>query len=436
MKSKISLLALIFLLCLSFNILYGYTFLDKSFFGDRIHTIDVRSLGMGTTGFASGKGTFCVSKNPALLSELPLLDIAFAGQALVYQEAHSFPAHGFEMEFVADNIYSENMTYYDDYALGLTVNPKYEYAPAIAMAYIPLYDFRYQFEEEVRGVESPYQDELIGWNNVNCSGNIMGFTVGMSKDFLNIINLGLAYQYLLGDRTTQVDVIYLVSEIDKLNETRLTNLYGNRLKLGLLAKPHDRFSVGLVYNTATKANAKLEHNFTGNYNFFPEFENKLSTDVELKYPASFGVGIEYRPQTNLFSRLNVDCEYTFWENAKVQKDDGEDLLELEFENTFELAGGVEHILYNDIPLRFGFHIVPEYTDNDIMTTYFDLGTAFKFSYFQLGISLEYGSKEYAEMDFFPDGDLYGGYGGTNRESKDKIKIRELRILFNLNAVKK
>ncbi|MBN1756214.1 hypothetical protein JW877_08395 [bacterium] len=426
---------IIFLLLLTFcsTVLHPYSFLDKTFYGDKIFTLDARSLGMGTSGFACGNNVLSLSKNPALLSETARFSFSFSGQALVFMESRSFPAHGYGQDFVADNTYFEKINYYDDYAVGAGFNWGRDYIPAAAIVYQPLYDLRFSYEEEVRGIEDPYEDELIGINSLNSDGKISGISIGLSEKLLNIINLGIAYRYLWGYRNTHFDVVYQHSVTGIRNETQLEKLSGSQFSVGATIQPMPRYAFGLAYNTPASAKGTLYHVYEGSYNFYPGLSNNYQQEVSVKYPGSFGLGVEYRPQSKLFSRLNVDLEYTFWEDAKVVEQNSDTTILInDLENTLEIKGGVEHLLYNKTPVRFGFHIAPAFLNNEIVTTYFDLGSGFSFSSFELGISLEYGSKIYREMDLFPDGDLYSSFGGENRDEKDKVKVSELRILFTLN----
>ena len=113
------------------------------------------------------------------------------------------------------------------------------------------------------------------------------------------------------------------------------------------------------------------------------------------------IGFSFKPRNIMRTVMNCDVEYIKWSDTNPLYDDA-----------INYYIGVEHILKNKIPFRFGFNYTTNYGlhedfgfvfANEITTPTFTAGTGFTFlDKFTFDISLEYSNRQYETLDLFMD----------------------------------
>jgi long-subunit fatty acid transport protein len=134
------------------------------------------------------------------------------------------------------------------------------------------------------------------------------------------------------------------------------------------------------------------------------------------------MGVEFRPRNDLTTRLNFDVEYTPWSRFKDNTNP-----DLEFDDIWQFAGGVEHQFFIGVPFRFGFRYRPSYQDEEITTTAFSFGTGFAYREFQIDFGGEIGTRSWRQEDLFPE--IY--HGGSERSGKDRVTESTLRAMVSV-----
>ncbi len=108
--------------------------------------------------------------------------------------------------------------------------------------------------------------------------------------------------------------------------------------LGLLYRPHEKWSIGLSYRSETEANYKGESRVLGT----PLPEDFQATNASLRFPDNIDFGISYRPTPDWNIEVNVD--WTNWDRVNtstfVGTPFGDVDLPFEYESGFMYELGV------------------------------------------------------------------------------------------------
>jgi len=325
-------------------------------------------------------------------------------------EDRAFPYHDSFDGFVGYNTYAMNSNVYGSYALGAAkAFPGSGRFPNLALAGYPLYDWNYDYLEEVRD-ES---DALIGKNIMEHRDGIYAVSLGAAEKVIPWLDAGLSINYLkaggyfeqrvFGDTT----IVHLRRELDA---------DGFNLNLGVVAQILPRLRAGLVYRSQAQLDGTVE--FSGKSIANPD----SSTKLELTYPQAVAMGVEFRPRNDLTTRLNFDIEFTQWSKFEDASDET-----LEFDDVWEFSGGVEHQFFIGVPFRFGFRYQPSYHDEEITTTAVSFGTGFATQGFQIDFGGEIGTRTWRQMDLFPE----STFGGVERTEKDRVEESHLRAMISV-----
>jgi len=379
-------------------------------YGEEAGSYDARSLAMAGTGVAWGPNVFALRTNPANLAEVTGFMVNSTVLLTKVDEDRAFPFHDSFDGFVDYNTYAMNTNVYGSYALGVVkAFPGSGRFPNLALAGYPLYDWNYDYLEEVRD-ES---DALIGKNIMEHRDGVYAVSLGAAEGVLPWLDAGLSINYLkagghferraFGDTT----IVHLRRELDA---------DGFSLNLGATAELSPRLSVGLVYRSGAKLDGTAE--FSGKNITNPDSSAKL----ELTYPQTVVLGAEFRPRNDLTTRLNFDIRFTQWSKFEDAADEA-----VEFDDVWEFSGGVEHYFFVGAPFRFGFRYQPSYFDENITTTAFSFGTGFATQGFQIDFGGEIGTRSWRQEDLFPE----SYHGGTERSDKDRVKESHLRAMVSV-----
>jgi long-subunit fatty acid transport protein len=387
---------------------WGYTSLDLGL-GSETFPGSGRCAGMGEVALLSEETPFAVLQNPALLSKLERPQVAGTYRFYSIEEDWSFPAHDSFDALLGYTTYSRNSNLYHRGAIGVCsgVVPQ-GLGISFGCAYAPVYDFTYDFYEEIRdrNTASVPTDKVIAEGFVESSGSISALAFGVGTSVGDGFSLGAGIDYLFGDfelkgRLSGVDTSKVQCWDEPMTETSDTftssNVDGIRVRVGGTYEFNKRLEMGASVVTACELTGDYSTSSVGG---LLEFLPRVTDDggeFKVKYPASYALGVTFRPRNELMTVVEADVKYTTWSDA------GNDaLVDAGLEDIYEWHIGVEHVFYNQRPLRFGFIYKGCPTDDEISETAFTIGSGF--ATYGLGIeaSVRVGWREYRQFDLFDD----------------------------------
>jgi long-subunit fatty acid transport protein len=389
----------------------GTAFTYRSYpYGEKIGALDARSLSMGGTGVAFQDNAFALSINPACLTQVKNFGASSSILVVKVDEDRAFPYHDSFEGFVDYNTYAMNSNLYGTYAFGAVKVFNNSRMPTLSVAGYPLYDWKYDYFEEVRDDG----DVLIGKNVMKHEGGIYAISVGLADRATSWLNLGGSLNFLNGNGEFEHmafgDTVIILDrqEID---------CDGINLHLGALAQVSSRIRLGLRYRSEAKMDGKAR--FSGKKIAAPD----SSRGLDWTYPYSVALGVEYRPRNDLTARLTFDAEFTQWSHFEDKAD-----TSISFDDVWQFAGAVEHKFFMGYPFRFGFRYQPSYQDKQVTTTAITFGTGFPLENFQIDFGGEVATRSWRQDDLFPE-ELFGG---VERAGKDRVKESLLRAMVSVN----
>jgi hypothetical protein len=394
---------------------FPYTFLESGY-GEKLPSLDVRSLAMGRTAIASGNSPFALRTNPALLASLGGISMEFTGTMITHEEKRSFPVHDSFSSYIVDNVYAHNSHHYYQVAGAFSGGTNSflkhgggsPFFPAVALGYYPLYDFHFTYEEEVRDNYSfaGDKDALLGYNRLISDGYLTALSLGLAWDVVGLFQAGFAVSLLNGDIDQSSSIIYekdSPSLVDSIVRGDVS-LKGTSVSFGASSEIGSRIRTGVTCELPVTIDAERKTVFHGS-----DTPSAVSKG-EIIYPMSIGVGLQYSPRNVLRTTVAFDVIREFWSDFEDSEGvggefpffDSGDSLHTSFEDITVYHIGLEHVFYNDIPVWFGFSHYPDRGDSRILSSVLSAGTGFYISGAFVKLGGEFGWRTYRQDDLFAD----------------------------------
>jgi len=387
---------------------WGYTFHDLGI-GGRVYTGSARGSAMAEVGWLSEENAFSTMLNPATLGTMAAPDVVVAYQYYFLQETRAFPAYDSFDALLGYNIYTVNKNFYQNVALGFATGaiPRV-LGLSFGIMYSPVYDFNYDYEEEIRDRSSSSRpaDELIARTYIIGEGALKALSFGASKALADEASVGVSLDYIFGS----YDLIARVAWEGGLPETKDTysasNQGGVRLRIAGRIEAGKRLELGFEATSRCDMKGDFEANTAnGLLWFMPVPETGDTTlnwkDAETTYPASFGIGVRFKPRNALRGHLELGMKYTGWSDYK-----SDFYGDFDLDNVISWHAGVEHVFHNGMPVRFGLLYSPSPKDEDIKEAAFTFGTGFAAYGWTVDFSGRIGWQKYRYPDLFDD-EMFG-----------------------------
>jgi len=411
MKNKLLLFLLMLSLFTPLSIAQSYTFYD-TYYGGRITALNARSLSLGHTGVVSEP--LAIALNPALSSKVKNLLLATSLRITQASEDRAFPVHDSFEGFLTYNTYAMNTNYYDDFSFAAIRGFNRRYIPTIGLAWYPFSNFKYNYEEEIRGQQDPNKDKLLARNLIKAAGEIDALSLSLSREITPWLGAGASLNILRGTTKRSIGTEFLdTTKTDTSRVWRNRSLKGNNISLGLTYKPSGRIRLGLAYRS--------KPTIKGNHHYQVLLGDSLSADTtlgyELTYPWEVSLGVEYRPRSKLQTRVYLETQFGRWSKLHCEPSDTS-LPKLR--DVWEVRGGVEHIFFNGIPARFGFLYQPSPFGQGMARSVFTFGTGFESKGMKIDLGGEIGNREYRQADLFPE---------SSPPRKDRVKESVLKLML-------
>jgi hypothetical protein len=289
----------------------------------------------------------------------------------------------------------------------------------LGLAFVPAYDFRYDFYEEVRdrSTQSVPQDRVIADTYLEGDGDLRAVTFGLAKEFHGNLCLGGSIDYLFGDYHIKARLVRSEAAGGDEGETSdriaASNLSGVRFRFGAAYRLSKRIEVGMDFESQCELEGDFESRSSDDdlLSFLPMAGIGDET-IAATYPQSYGVGLTFRPRNELLTVIEADMKYTRWSDFSNEAYDG-----LHLDDTYEWHVGVEHVFYNGRPVQFGFIYKPSPIDKEIGEAAVTAGSAITLSGFDIGFSAKVAWREYRHPDVFDD----SLFGAQSRQLTDLVE---------------
>ena len=395
--------------------------------------ITARSLGLAGAGVAGDDASASIFLNPALaVYSKSWLNLNTGLSVYKLEEDRSFPYYDNFGGFVDYGSYVYNKYWYSQFYSVLTSRLPFDnlLGLSIATGFVPFQSFDYDYLEEVRS--DYYGDALLAYNQISSDGvlNAIPFNIAFKpvdkllSDSKISIAIGAGVKILTGSINQLKKVETKTASLSGLdyenkNKRDLDNLpvipsAGIRIKIGdrfsfgsALRLPYDIKFINKIYET----NALKDTAYT--------------VDQKLSYPMKLSLGTEYRFQNILEARIFTDFIYTFWENFKDSETE-----DLNFDNTYNVRAGIEHIFFNKVPFRVGFDYGTLRESKNYSRAVLSAGTGIIMNNLQLDMAVGISSLVYRQADMFDNAD----YGMDSVTDADRVRWNHLYIRMDVNYV--
>jgi hypothetical protein len=383
--------------------------------GEEIHCFSARSLSMGSVGVASKQGLTAALNNPATLG---LLHNKFGFQLTTNitknDEDRAYPIYDSFDSYIDDAVYVSNAHIFDKYSGGLYYNWNLAKSMKLTTAFnfAPIYDFNFEYNEEMRNNEKTDNDnepKKIANNTFDGDGKIYAYSPSIALILENpnspitSLSLGFGASYLKGKNEIDSTIIFTDWAKERMSTGPDTSFMpdiiysmknecsGIRYQGGLIVGLGERVHLGFSYTHKTELTKKYKTRLDSVFSD-STFSHIVMNDTTIYYPTKFGIGFEYHPRNIWDTKFSVEARLVKWSDYNDLYDD-----------VIEYSAGVEHIMHNGIPIRLGFIYQPSGRDKEVTLTAFSAGTAIKLPYnFTLDLGAEIGKRNYTEKDLFPD----------------------------------
>jgi len=384
----------------------GYTLLDLGM-GSSVFQGSARNGGMGEVFQLTESTPLSLALNPSLLARSDKLSVTGSYRFMMVEESWSLPVHDSFDALLGYETYSSNQNVYHNGDLSFSTGALPAVANlAFAVGYLPAYDFNYNFHQEVRdrNTQSQPLDKVIADAYVESDGGVRSVSFGGAGGFGERFYLGVSVDYLFGSYDMAVRLADM--NADKLpcwesapRETAdvfsASDLSGARFRVGATCVVNKRVELAATYVGKTDLDGKYTSG--GGFGAYSPWKNGTGESFKIKYPASVGFGISYKPRNELKTVVEADVRFTQWSEAE-----NEALEELVLDDIYEFFIGIEHVFYNGRPLRFGFNYRPSPEDKEAVQSSATVGSGLDLYGLDLDFSLSAGWRKSREFSFFDD----------------------------------
>ena len=384
--------------------------LDRTLYGYDIPGLTARSLGMGGAGLANGSAFLAATHNPALLIN-SRSGFSINGGIRLYnlEEDRSFPYYDNFGGFVDyGSYYYQNNWYNQMYGQVVWAGPKEWMNLHLGTGYIPFKSFDYDYFEEVRS--SGFGDALLAYNIIKSSGNLFAIPLDIAVEPLKDLSLGLGLNFLSGDDIYQERIVPKTLALDTLNRSLDLNSSLDGMPIivqpGLSYHVDQRLTIGASYRLPYTLKTKIS---------ILQDTLRSSSTREVKYPARFGTGIDYRFQNILTARLMLDYYYDFWSKLTDTRNIGR-----RFEDTYRINVGVEQTFFNNVDFRVGFAYQTLKETKSLTRFSVTAGLGFNFSNVEINLAAGFSNSNHNQKDLYNN----ALYGEATRTDLDRVSWSE------------
>lgn len=238
------------------------------------------------------------------------------------------------------------------------------------------YDFSYRYKLEER--DAFYY--LTSTTELTGEGAVYGYAGALAFDPLSFLSFGIGLSRLSGQPQQESMIYYTDPTYADQEIIYKSDLSGNRFSAGLLGRISQRINVGLSW----KSSARIEGASTFTLN-----DSSVSQIRKVGLPSNFIIGINYRPTNEFPATVNLEYQYTPWQNLDDNLYDTDFLAAVN-----KYSFGISHRMRNGLPLNFGVSFANSYLSSSVGLARAGFGTEVTVSKIRAGIAVEAGRRTY------------------------------------------
>ncbi len=388
--------------------------------GDEGLVPDARSIALGRTRVGDGAGAFTAHTNPAFLDGTADPRVGIGGNAMLLKETRSTPAYDSFDAFLVESIYVLNDEVRYEGGVGATGSFAREWVEGgvgVGVSWAPVRDFQYSYVEEVRDNDSftRPRDQLLGVHEIGSSGNISAFTLGFGLHPFPEVSAGGSVERLHGGFDYLRRTRFVREGTQEASTFDVDDLAGWRGVFGVAYHPSHRLAASITWRTETNLDGDFER--TGDplaFSFLGSLEDPGASagEFDIRYPHEVGIGASWRPKARSRTLVRGEANWTQWSEFASDAAVGAPL-----DDVVDVRFGIEHVFYNDLPVRFGFLYEPSPRDEEIAGTSFTFGGGLPVGPLSLDLAFEVKNRAYRFEDLFED----SMFGGLDRVSTDRVE---------------
>jgi long-subunit fatty acid transport protein len=387
---------------------WGYTALELGI-GSEVFRGSARCVGMGEVSLLSEESPRAVATNPALLASLDRPALSASYRLIAAKEDWSLPVHDSFDALLGYETYSHNWNAYHDGDIAFSTGAVAALrGMVLGLAYLPAYDFDYDFYQEVRdrNTTSVPADEIIAKGFVEGSGVIRSLSFGVARSWMDRISIGVSVDYLWGDydietRLTDIDTLKVHCWQRAVQETsdvfEASELGGMRYRLGAKYRVNERLDIAFALTSQSELDGDYKSGSAEGLMWFLPRKGGPEGVFSMKYPAAYCLGVSFRPRNELLTVIEGNVRYVKWGDAENQALEG-----ISFDDIYEWSVGIEHVFYNGRPVRFGFTFRPSPTDDETSEAAVTIGSGLSVGDIGIDFGVRMGWQKYREFSLFDD----------------------------------
>jgi hypothetical protein len=377
------------------------TFLDTSF-GTPVGGTSARSLALGSTGVSLHTGSEALFFNPAVLvPEAKYGEIDLTIGATQATEDRLVPLYDSFMSFVDETAVAVNRNVYGNVSGGGIWRLPAETPMAIGVGVFERFDFDYDYFEEFRDpdVDSDPRDRLIQEREWIVDGRLWTTSAGYAAEVWNRLQFGGALHRWSGDVQRDVAVNDFDTGRHRIDTVK-QELEGWGWTVGGWGRVTDRLDLGASFEGPVTLDGSRTVIVTSGAVGQSDSIATTGAPAEVDYPAVLRLGGTYHPRNVLRTTFTLEVERRFWEQLDVPVI-GAVGDTVAVRDTWDFRMGLEHVFYNNLPVRFGFRYLENYADPESERSIFSAGIGYRVGGFELDVTGLY-HRQTSRQDFLFD----------------------------------
>lgn len=389
--------------------------LDR-YYGTPLLGQSVRSRSMGGAGSALNQGAYSLVDNPAgmAITRGSRLDLSVGLQRS--SEVRFVPLFDTFDSFVDDAAIAVNDHQYADLSGGIVWDPGLASGLTFGFGLFDRYDPRYDYYDERRSTST--SDQLLAERFITTEGVIRAVSLGAAYPFRPGSAIGLAFNWYQGEIDTRDALVPHAST----SSASLTQLERRLSGLSVTAGASARVDERLQASIAIESRPVLDNDYTQVQDGV--VVSPVSSSADLELPVRVQGAAAFRPRNTQRTTFVMDVVWMNWSAV-------EDALAptLDFDDTWDVRFGLEHVYYNALPGRIGFRYSRSYAQREADRAAVTLGIGYRVQNLSIDFGGEVVKRTSWQEPVWPREEQGPAVGAGN----DRVEDTSARITLGIQA---